>query len=43
MTGSSDFVNGTWRYERLDDVSHWIPVDAPDDLNRLLLEWLSTH
>jgi pimeloyl-ACP methyl ester carboxylesterase len=29
-----------WRYEQIDDASHWIPLDAPDRLNRLLIEWL---
>ena len=38
---SERFVKGTWRYEQIDDVSHWIPLDAPDRLNQLLFEWLS--
>jgi pimeloyl-ACP methyl ester carboxylesterase len=40
MTLSGGHVNGPWRYERLDDVDHWVPVHAPDQLNRLLLEFL---
>lgn len=43
MTDSQTYVEGEWRYERLDDASHWIPVDAPDRLNSLLLEWLRAH
>ena len=40
MTASEDFVTGPWRYERLDGVSHWIPVHAPNRLNALLLDFL---
>jgi pimeloyl-ACP methyl ester carboxylesterase len=41
MIASERFVDAEWRYERLDGVSHWIPLDVPDRLNELLLEWLS--
>jgi pimeloyl-ACP methyl ester carboxylesterase len=40
MTLSAKYVSGPWRYERIEGASHWIPVDAPDQLNRLLLEFL---
>jgi pimeloyl-ACP methyl ester carboxylesterase len=40
MTRSEQFVTGPWRYQRLDDVDHWVPVHAPDQLNQLLLEFL---
>jgi pimeloyl-ACP methyl ester carboxylesterase len=40
MTASSEFVSGPWRYERLEGPGHWIPLDAPDDVNRLLLDFL---
>jgi pimeloyl-ACP methyl ester carboxylesterase len=42
MTHSERFVTGPWRYERIDDVDHWVPVHAPDQLNRLLLEFLGS-
>ena len=42
MTGSQKFVSGSWRYERIDHIGHWIPVEAPDRLNALLLEHLKT-
>jgi pimeloyl-ACP methyl ester carboxylesterase len=42
MTGSQRFVTGPWRYERLDGIDHWVPVHAPDRLNRLLAEFLGT-
>jgi pimeloyl-ACP methyl ester carboxylesterase len=40
VEASSAFVAGPWRYEQLEGVSHWIPLDAADRLNGLLLEWL---
>ena len=40
MKISGRFVKGPWRYEQIDHASHWIPLDAPDRLNQLLLEWL---
>jgi pimeloyl-ACP methyl ester carboxylesterase len=41
MLRSADFVTGSWRYERFEDASHWIPLDQPELLNRLLVEFLS--
>ena len=41
--GSATFVNGPYRFEVLAGVGHWIPEEVPDDLNRLLLEHLSSH
>jgi pimeloyl-ACP methyl ester carboxylesterase len=41
MLQSKDFVKGGWRYERFDDASHWIPLDQPERLNTLLLEFLA--
>ena len=43
MTASEAHVAGEWRYERIEDASHWIPVDAPERLNELLLDWLAGH
>jgi pimeloyl-ACP methyl ester carboxylesterase len=40
MTGSSAYVEGPWRYERLDGPDHWMQLEAPDAVNRLLLEFL---
>jgi pimeloyl-ACP methyl ester carboxylesterase len=39
MTTSSNYVDAPWRYERIENSSHWIPLDAPDRLNALLLEY----
>jgi pimeloyl-ACP methyl ester carboxylesterase len=41
MLGSARHVTGPWRYERLEDVGHWIPIEAPAALNRLLLDFLT--
>ena len=40
MTRSEQRVQGHWRYERFEG-SHWVPLDEPDRLNRLLLEFLA--
>jgi pimeloyl-ACP methyl ester carboxylesterase len=42
MTGSANYVDGPWRYERLDNAAHWMQLDAPEDLNRLLLDFLAS-
>jgi pimeloyl-ACP methyl ester carboxylesterase len=42
MTGSGRYVDGPWRYERIDDVDHWVPVHAPERLNVLLLDFLAS-
>jgi pimeloyl-ACP methyl ester carboxylesterase len=43
MTGSAPYVDGPWRYERLEGVSHWLPLDAPDRTSRVLLEFFAQH
>jgi pimeloyl-ACP methyl ester carboxylesterase len=37
------YVTGPYRFEVLEGVSHWIPDDAADRLNPLLLEHLAAH
>ena len=39
---TGQYVDGPYRFEVLEGVSHWIPEQAADDLNHLLLEHLST-
>jgi len=41
MRASGELVKGRWRYEEIAGASHWIPLDAPERLNELLLGWLS--
>ena len=40
MTGSSAFVTGSWRYERIEHVGHWMQLEAPEKVNELLLDFL---
>ncbi len=40
MVASEQRVAGPWRYERVAGAGHWIPLDAPDQVNRLLAEFL---
>jgi pimeloyl-ACP methyl ester carboxylesterase len=40
IAGSGPFVDAPWRYERIRDAGHWLMLDQPDTLNRLLLEFL---
>lgn len=41
MTASADHCATGFRYERIEDAGHWIPLDAPDELNRILLDVLA--
>jgi pimeloyl-ACP methyl ester carboxylesterase len=41
MTLSENYVDGPWRYERLDNAAHWMQLDAPGDVSGLLLDFLS--
>ena len=40
MTDSARSVAGPWRYERLDGPGHWMQLEAPADVNALLLDFL---
>ena len=40
MTDSASNMAGPWRYERLDGPGHWLQLDAPDQVNALLLDFL---
>jgi pimeloyl-ACP methyl ester carboxylesterase len=40
MTGSEAYVDGPWRYERIDGAGHWMQLDAADTVNGLLLDFL---
>lgn len=37
---SAEFVSGRWRYERIDDVDHWMPLSAPQQVSDLLVDFL---
>jgi pimeloyl-ACP methyl ester carboxylesterase len=40
MKNSERYVEGPWRYERLDGPGHWMQAEAPDEVNGLLLDFL---
>ena len=40
MLNSADYVDGPWRYERIEDASHWMQLDQPDRVSELLVEFL---
>ncbi len=40
MTDSAQSVAGPWRYERLEGAGHWMQLDDPSTVNRLLLDFL---
>lgn len=40
MTGSAAYCAGGFRYERLDGVGHWMALEAPEEVNRLLVDFL---
>jgi len=40
MTGSEAFVSGPFRYERIEGAGHWLTLEVPDEVNRLLLDFL---
>jgi pimeloyl-ACP methyl ester carboxylesterase len=39
MINSAAFVDANWQYERMEGVSHWIPVDEPEKLTELILKY----
>jgi pimeloyl-ACP methyl ester carboxylesterase len=41
MTGSEKYVEGPWHYERIEGAGHWMQLDAPEELNRILVRFLS--
>ena len=40
MTLSAQRVAGTWRYEKVAGAGHWLMLDKPHDVNRLLVDFL---
>lgn len=41
MLASAPFVRGGWRYERIEGAGHWVQLDALQQVNHLLLEFLA--
>ena len=42
MTNSAKFVAGPWRYERVQYAGHWLQLDAPGEIDALLLDFLKS-
>ena len=40
---SGEHVTGPYRFEMFEDVTHWVPEEAPEELTRVLLEHLIAH
>lgn len=43
MTETDRFMDAEWRYERIEDASHWMMLDQPEATNALILQWLNTE
>lgn len=41
MVRSSGSVAGPWRYERIEGPGHWMQLEAPEEVNRLLIDFLT--
>ena len=40
MTLSAGLIDAPWRYERISGAGHWMMLDQPEAINRLLIEFL---
>ena len=38
-----DYVDGPYRFEILEGISHWVPEQAPDRVAELVLEHMAAH
>jgi len=41
VRSSGKYVTGPWRYERIEDASHWVILDKPNQINKLLIDFLA--
>jgi pimeloyl-ACP methyl ester carboxylesterase len=41
LTESAAHVEGSWRYERIENAGHWMQLDQPERINALLLDFLA--
>jgi pimeloyl-ACP methyl ester carboxylesterase len=40
IAASGSHVRAPWRFVLFEDAGHWIPLECPDQLNQLLIEFL---
>ena len=43
MTGSKDYVDGPFRYERIEGAAHWMQAERPDEVTALIRDFLREH
>ncbi|WP_406063327.1 alpha/beta fold hydrolase [Streptomyces sp. NBC_01077] len=43
MAATGEFVDGSWRYERIEEAGHWLQLDQPEQVNELLLSFLKEN
>jgi pimeloyl-ACP methyl ester carboxylesterase len=43
MVAAGRYVKADWRYERVPDAGHWMMLDRPDHINRLLLNFIGQY
>jgi pimeloyl-ACP methyl ester carboxylesterase len=43
MVAAGRFVQSEWTYQRVDDASHWMMLDRPEHISRLLINFISQH
>ena len=41
MVASAECVAGPWTYARVEDAGHWLQLDRPSVVNRLLVDFLT--
>jgi pimeloyl-ACP methyl ester carboxylesterase len=41
MVASGDYVDAEWSYHRMEGASHWLMLDRPDYVSKLLVDYLS--
>ncbi len=43
MRDSQRRMQAPWRYERIEGAGHWLPLEQPERVAELALEWFSQH
>ncbi len=43
MINSASYVDANWTYERMENVSHWIPLDEPAKLSELIIDYYKSR
>ncbi len=41
VINSHENIEGTWRYEKITNASHWVMLEKPDQINKLLIDFLT--